>query len=118
AAEGFGVADGEVGDHLAVELDAGGAPARDEAAVAEAVDARGGLDAHDPEAPEVALAVAPVVGLVPQRVRQGLVCDVVGAVAPAGGPGGLGQHLAVTVAGLHAGANSGHLSVLDHSGRR
>src|SRR4051812_49783565 len=62
SAEGLGVAHGDVGQHLAVELDAGQLEAVHERAVAHAVLARGGVDAGDPEAAEVALAVAAVAG--------------------------------------------------------
>src|SRR5919112_4261867 len=60
SAERLGVAHGDVGQHLAVELDAGQLEAVDERAVAQAILARGGVDAHDPQAAEVALAVAAV----------------------------------------------------------
>src|SRR4051794_33357385 len=60
--EGLGVADGDVREDLAVELDAGELEAVHELAVAHAVLARGGVDARDPEAAEVALAVAAVAG--------------------------------------------------------
>src|SRR4051794_1843970 len=58
SAEGLGVAHGDVGQDLAVEVDAGELQAVDEGAVAHVVLARGGVDAHDPQAAEVALAVA------------------------------------------------------------
>src|SRR5690349_23402419 len=60
SAEGLGVAHGDVGQHLAVELDPGQLEAVDEGAVVHAVLARGGVDAGDPQAAEVALAVAAV----------------------------------------------------------
>src|SRR6478736_2373207 len=60
SAEGLGVADGDVGQHLAVELDAGQLEPVDEHAVAHAVLAGGRVDADDPQAAEVALAVAAV----------------------------------------------------------
>src|SRR4051812_44506050 len=90
SAEGLGVADGDVGQHLAVELDAGELQAVDERAVAHAVLARGGVDADDPQAPEVALAVAAVavrvgVGLHdrflgPLVVRVGLAAEALRAL--------------------------------------
>ena len=78
--EGVGVAHGDVGEHLAVELDAGQLEAVHELRVAHAVLARGGVDARDPQAAEVALAVAPVavgvgVGL-QQRLLGALVVRV------------------------------------------
>src|SRR5579875_2821330 len=70
--EGVGVADGDVGEHLAVELDAGEREAVHELRVAHAVLARGGVDAGDPQAAEVALAVAPVAVGVGVRLQQRL----------------------------------------------
>src|SRR3954447_7139119 len=60
ASERLGVAHGDVGEDLAVELDARLAQAVHELAVGEALAARRRVDARDPQAPEVALAVAPV----------------------------------------------------------
>src|SRR5919109_2339868 len=54
----LGIADGDVGEHLAVELDAGLAEAVHELAVAHALAPRGGVDPDDPQAAEVTLAVA------------------------------------------------------------
>ena len=62
--EGRRLARGELGEPLAVELDAGGLEAAHEHAVGEAVLARGGVDADDPQAAEVALlALAADVGV-------------------------------------------------------
>src|SRR4051794_10949024 len=59
----------EVGQHLAVELGAGGLEAGDQAAVGEPAEAGGGGDAYDPQAGQVPLLLPPVaVG-----VAQGLV---------------------------------------------
>ena len=60
------IADGEVGEDLAVDLDARGVQAVDEPAVADAVLAAGGVDPLDPQPPEVALAGAAVA----ERVLQ------------------------------------------------
>src|SRR3954453_9199888 len=60
SAERLSVADGDVGQHLAVELDLGQAQAVHELAVAHALLAGGGVDALDPQAAEVALAVLAV----------------------------------------------------------
>src|SRR6476620_11478971 len=57
SAEGLGVAHGDVGQHLAVQLDPGQLEAVDERAVAHALLAGSGVDALDPQAAEVALAV-------------------------------------------------------------
>ena len=59
--EGGRIADREVGEDLAVELDVGALAAPPiELRVADAVHARGGVDAHDPQGAEVALALAAV----------------------------------------------------------
>src|SRR5918999_3065986 len=58
--EGVGVVHGDVGEHLAVEIDARAAEAVHELAVRHALAAGGGVDAHDPQAAEVPLAVAAV----------------------------------------------------------
>ncbi len=58
AGKGDLVADGEVGQDLAVELDVGGVQTLDEAAVADAVGARGGVQTNDPDGAEVALLLA------------------------------------------------------------
>src|SRR5947209_19446521 len=56
--KGLRVADGDVGEDLAVELDLGEPEPVHELAVAESLPPRRGADAGDPQAPEVALAVA------------------------------------------------------------
>src|SRR5436305_15069155 len=56
----LGVAHGDVGEDLAVELDARLAQAVHELAVGEAFAARGSVDPRDPQSPQVALAVAPI----------------------------------------------------------
>src|SRR5438477_7907429 len=63
-AERARLAHGEIGQHLAVEVDARLLQALHQPAVAQAVQPRGGVDAHDPEAAEVTLAdLAGAVGI-------------------------------------------------------
>src|SRR5215212_5749350 len=86
SAEGLGVADGDVGQHLAVEFDLGLAQAVHELRVAHPLAAGGRVDARDPEAPEVALLVAPVavgvrVGLEQLLLRPLVTGVLVAAVA-------------------------------------
>src|SRR3954454_19471038 len=82
-AEGGRIADGEIREDLAVELDAGLAAAVDELVVRQPVRARGRVDAGDPEAPEGALLVLPVAIGVDERVLDLLLrVLVVGALAP------------------------------------
>src|SRR5687767_11524487 len=78
--ERLGVADGDVREHLAVELDAGLLEAVHELAVAHALLAGGGVDADDPQAPEVALLVAAVAVRVGVRLEQGLLGPLVAGV--------------------------------------
>src|SRR5215208_6380276 len=78
--ERLGVADGDVREDLAVELDAGELEAVHELAVAQAVLARGGVDARDPEAPEVALAVAAIAVRVRVRLHHRFLGALVVAV--------------------------------------
>src|SRR3954453_6275258 len=69
--------DGDVRQHLAVHLDTGLAQAVDELRVAHALTSRGGVDPDDPEAPEVALSVAPVTVRVCTRAHDLLVREPV-----------------------------------------
>src|SRR5436305_1713263 len=77
SAERLGVAHGDVGQHLAVQLDARGAQAVHELRIAHSVLAGRRVDARDPQATEVALAVAAIavgVGLgLEQRLLGALV---------------------------------------------
>src|SRR3954451_2913946 len=79
--ERLGVAHGYVGQHLAVEFDAGQLQAVHELAVAQALLAGGGVDARDPEAAEVALLVAPVAVGVLVGLEQGLLGELVARVS-------------------------------------
>src|SRR6478609_4278702 len=62
------VVDGQVGEDLAVHLDAGQVQALDEAVVGHALRTSRSVDALDPQLAEVALVLAPVVVAVDQRV--------------------------------------------------
>jgi hypothetical protein len=94
AGEGARVGDRDVGQDLAVDLDAGLAQAGDEPVVGHALGPGGGVDPGDPQGPEVALARPPV----PVGVAQGVHDLLVGgAVVPSpAAPVALGQ--------LHGGA--------------
>src|SRR5436190_16728961 len=67
-AERDGVADGEVGEHLAIELDPGLRAPVHELIVREPVRARRRVDPRDPELPELALPHLPVAIGVDERV--------------------------------------------------
>src|SRR5919198_659233 len=77
ASEGLAVADGDVGQHLAVQLEAGLLDPVHEARVGQAVLAGGGIDARDPQPAEVPLAVAAVAVRVLVRLEQGLLGPLV-----------------------------------------
>ena len=65
-----GLADGELGEDLAVDLDTGDLQALDEPVVGHPVRAGRGVDAGDPQLPEVALLGAPVAVGVVERVEH------------------------------------------------
>src|SRR5206468_1989688 len=77
-AERGGIAHGEVGEHLAIELDVRLPQARDELVVREPLLPRRRVDPDDPEAPEVALPVLPVAVGVDERVLDLLLRALVG----------------------------------------
>jgi hypothetical protein len=65
--KGHLVADGDVGQHLAVEFDVRGLEAFDEAAVADAGVAAGRVEADDPQAADLALLLLAIaVGVLPR----------------------------------------------------
>src|SRR4051812_10099734 len=72
ASERLGIAHGDVGQDLAVQVDLGQLEAVDELAVRKAVEAGRRVDARDPQAAEVALAVAAVAVRVGVGLGQGL----------------------------------------------
>src|SRR5215210_5249666 len=107
-AEDLGLRDGEVGQDLAVEIYLGEPEAVDEPGVGEAVLAGAGVDALDPERPEVPLALlASLVGIdaaLPDLLLGPLVRAVLGpAVAFR-----LFQHLATLFAGVDAACGTCH----------
>src|SRR3954447_8416811 len=108
SAERLGVAHGDVGQDLAVQLDARQLQAVDERGVRHALGARGRVDAGDPQAAEVALAVAAV----PVRVGVGLHDRFLGALVggvrlPAEALGPL-EDLAALLAGVDGALDAGH----------
>ena len=73
----LGCVDGEVREHLAVELDAGGLEAAHQLRVGEPVLARRGVDADDPEAAVLALLVlAADVGVLRRRFDRFFRCAI------------------------------------------
>src|SRR5256886_16862748 len=70
--EGVGVAHWDVRQHLAVHLDAGLRETVHELRIAHPVDARSRVDARDPQASEIPLAVAPIPVGIGVGLHQGL----------------------------------------------
>src|SRR5690606_27491339 len=81
--ESLRLMDGHVGQHLAVDLDAGLVQAVDEAAVGQAVLTHRSVDALDPQGAEVALAGLAVAIGVLQRLLDRLLGDADGVLATA-----------------------------------
>src|SRR5436190_24213601 len=79
--ERLGVADGDVREDLAVQLDLGEPHAVHELAVRHALTTSGGVDAADPEATEVALPVAAVDVGVAVGLEQRLLGALVGRMS-------------------------------------
>src|SRR5699024_2860257 len=97
--EGGRVVDGELGEHATVDLDTGGLEALDETVVGHAVGAGAGVDALDPEATEVTLALATVTVAVDQRMEDrflGLAVQAPARSAVAAGAARAGAALAAT----------------------
>src|SRR6476659_2509257 len=108
AREGRRLVDGELGQHATVDLHAGEAEALHEAVVGQAVLAARGVDALDPQAPEVALALAPVTVRVDERVGDLLLrLPVQTRTLPAVTGGALADH-ATLLAGVYRPLDSSH----------
>src|SRR5690242_19179906 len=102
------IADRDLGEHLAVELDVRRRELTDELRVALAETARGGVDALDPQAAEVPLADLARPVHVHPGVLHGLVRDRVAArPLAAEATGGL-QDAVATAAGLESSFSAGH----------
>src|SRR5204863_7763305 len=108
--EGLGVVDGEVGEHLAVHLDAGDGEAVHHLRVAEAVDAGGGVDARDPQPAEVAVAIATVAVRVGVGLHQGLLGPLVAGVRLAAEPLRQRERRAALLARVDRALDTGHLT--------
>src|SRR3979409_2479245 len=109
ASERLGVADGDVGQHLAVELDLGQLQAVHQLAVAHALLAGGGVDALDPQAAELALAVLAVAVGVGARLEQLLLRPLVARVLLAAVALGALQHGTALLARVHGSLDAAHL---------
>ena len=114
-AEGRGVADGEVGEDLAVEVDVGLPEAGDEPAVGDPVQAGGRVDPDDPQLAHVALALLPVARRVGERVELRLAGPLDELAVRAHPPfGGVEQPL-VALVGRDAPLDACHRMLLERS---
>jgi len=68
-----GIMDGNVGQHFAVNLHIGHFQAMYQLTVVEAIQPRRGIDAGNPQAAEIALAVTPIAKGVEERLEHGFV---------------------------------------------
>ena len=107
-AECLGIAHGQIGQDLAVDLHPGQVQAVDEPAVAQAVLPGAGVDALDPQLPEVTLAGPAVAERVLHRVHELLVGSPVGTALVAVVPLRLLQDGAVVLATVDGPLHSGH----------
>jgi len=97
--EGIGVPYRHVGEHLAVDLDPRLLQAIDESAIGEPLLSGGGIDAYNPQSPEIALSLAAVTIGVAKGLHHRLVGNaIVGVSHPALSLGQL-QHLLMSTAG-------------------
>ena len=72
--EGFGIVHGEVGEHLAVDLDTGLGELAHQDTVAHTLHTSGSIDTLDPQAAEVALLVATITVGIGQTFLPGILC--------------------------------------------
>ncbi len=83
-----GIVDSNVGQHFAVDLDIGQLQAMNELAVIDTIDPGGRIDAGDPQATEVALAITSIAKSVKEGLEHGLIGTaekaVLGAKLPFG----------------------------------
>src|SRR2546423_2507360 len=110
-AERLGVVDGQLGQDLAVDLDASQVQALDEAVVGHALGAGRGVDALDPQPAEVALAVLAVPVGVDEGVGDLLLRLAVQPRALAAVAGGLLQDYPALLLGVHCPLDACHCSI-------
>src|SRR5262249_6231628 len=106
----------QVGENLAVDLDTGHPQPGHEAAVRGAVQAAGRVDALDPEAPEVALAGAPITERVVAAVQQLLVGGTERAALVAVVALGALKRRAALLLGVDRSLDPGHRALLSSVG--
>src|SRR5205085_10163779 len=106
--ERLGIAHGDVREDLAVQLDTGQLEAVHERAVAETVQAGGSVDAGDPQAAEVPLAVAPIAVRVRVRLHQRFLGALVIRVRLAAEALGALERRAALLLGVDGALDPGH----------
>src|SRR5829696_6242104 len=114
-AEGRGVADRDVGQHLPVERDLGLAQPRDELVVGQPFAARGCVDPHDPKAAEVPLLVLAVTVGVDERMLDLLLRTPVARVLEPPVALGLAKHLPALLTRVNGSLDSRHLPYFPRS---
>src|SRR5208283_2183481 len=114
--EGGGLADGELGEDLAIDLDPRRSERRDKPAVGEAVLAHRRVDPLDPQGAELALAVLAVAVGVLHRLVDGGLGGADGILAAAEEALGLLQNLLVLGVGGYAPLDARHRSKLREKG--
>ena len=100
--------DGQIGQHLAVQFDAGTVKAVHELGVGEAVEARAGIDALNPKGAEIAFAVAAVAVLVLHGPLEPLFGDAKAALGAAAKAFGFGNDFLVAGAAGDFTLGTGH----------
>ena len=109
AAEGSRVVDGQLGQHLAVDLDRRLLHAGHELAVGDAEFARGRVDARDPQLAKHTLARAPIAVGILARLHHRLLGDAEDVLAAASETLGLFQDLLVACVGGDAAFDARHV---------
>src|SRR5467141_541342 len=109
------VANGEVREHLAVDVDVGALQAGHERAVAHAELAHRGVDAGDPQRAELALLLPAVAIGILARLHQRLLRDPVNVLAAAAEALGLLEDFLVARARRYSALYSGHGALLTTS---
>src|SRR5262252_2469343 len=108
SAERRRVVHGDVGEHLAVDLDASLVQSVDDAAVGKSVDSGGGVDARDPQRAEFALVLPPVAVRILPRLDDRLLRRTVDLAPGVVVALRLAKNFLVTAPGRHATLHSCH----------
>jgi len=108
----FGVADREIGQHLAIDCDARELQSLHEPTVGQAIDAGCGIDSDNPKLPKSSLSILAIAVCIRQRVHKRLVRPLVEAIVRPVMAFDLGQHSLVPAMGGNATFDASHISVI------